>query len=336
MFIFNIVDKNTSQDEIICFINALLNNNITNFKIFVKSGDGYTNYSNYLISSNYNDIRNLYEYMHSNYEQIVGIDTNILYFCLTHSMVICKNDIIDIFKKIILMNDVKFLNITINMDDCIYDESDEYLRKKIYNANHFSEEEKKEEEYFTRTNINHIRNVYNNVFNKELTITKFYFSEYGFLLNCYNVIATRDYLESLMNIIAPSNVDAVSIFTEYILFGTLSLIQPILVNFNTDEYHVCQHKNKISCILHEINKISNETEEMSNIMITESIENIHVINTEIPDEITDEITENIYITNYNCDNCIKYNFSNKPHLFTYFCSLECRDITMNIQGKIPG
>lgn len=41
----------------------------------------------------------------------------------------------------------------------------------------------------------------------------------------------------------------------------------------------------------------------------------------------------IYITNINCANCQKMNFSGKPNRFTYFCSIYCRELIMNSSEK---
>jgi len=340
MYLFNIVADNISQENIISFIDNLLDNGITDFQIFINRKYNFT-YENYIIRSDYTDIRNFYEYIYNNYDNIIGRNAKIIYLNCTYEVFELINDIIYQIKKIYTNNaNAKFINITNDVKYNTYNVSTEYLKKRYlelykYSPNFTEQEAKEEANVYVKVLMN-VKKLYQKIFKEELTIKKFYFSEYGFFFHAQCCKIKKIFFKTLLEECESSKIDTITCLTEAFLFGTLSTNEPFLLDSNTDNFYSIQHKNKnydnLNYILNMNNNIHYDTSCKEVIDTTEEVidttEEV-IVQSNNTVEISDISTENTiineYITNYNCVNCTKYNFSGKPHLFTYFCSIQCKE-----------
>ena len=183
-----------------------------------------------------------------------------------------------------------------------------------------------------------IKKLYKKIFKKEFTVKKFYFSEHGFFFHAQSCNIKKIFLKHLFEIFQSNNIFYVTTLTEAFLFGTLSTNEPFILDLNYDNFYSIEHKNKnydnLNYILNlnnnnnihydtsgnELNDKSEEVIDKTEAVIDQSNNTV-----EIGDISTEDTIINEYITNYNCVECTKYNFSGKPHLFTYFCSIQCKE-----------
>lgn len=339
MYLLNIVDDNISQENIISFIDNLLDNGITDFKLFINKKYKYS-YENYIVRSDYTDIRNFYDYIYNNYNEIIRRNVKIIYLNLTYDIIESTIDLIYQIKKLYSNgNNKKYINIINNdIQSCIYDETKEYLEKYIYNSDNFTQQEAIEEANNYIKNNMKIKKMYKKILKKDLNIKKFYFSEDGFFFNGQYCNIKKIFLKMLIEIFESSNIDTITTLTEAFLFDTLSSIKPFLLNLNTNNFYITEHKNKNYDSFNYILNMNNKPHlDISNNELDNKIEEIvdQSNNTfEISDISTENTIINEYITNSDCVNCTKFNFSGKPHLFTYFCSMQCKEKIMNNQEKI--
>lgn len=333
MYLFNIEDDNISQENIISFIDNLLDNRITDFQLFINKKYYFT-YENYIIRSDYTDIRNFYEYIYNNFDNVIRRNVKILYLNLNYEVFESINDLIYQIKKIYTNNaNAKFINITNDVKNCIYDVSTEYLKKEYlerYKYSHyFNEQESKEEaNNYVKENMK-IKKLYKKFFKEELTLKKFYFSEYGFFFHAQYCKIKKIFLKNVLEVCESGKIDTITTLTEAFLFGTLSTNEPFILNLNPDNFYTIQHKHRNHDNLNYILNLNNNLhyDISSNVLNDKTEEVIDQSNNtvEIGDISTENTIINEYITNYNCVECTKYNFSGKPHLFTYFCSIQCKE-----------
>jgi len=340
MYLFNIVDHDITQENIIYFIDNLLYNDITDFQLFINRKYNFT-YKNYIIHSKYTDIRIFYEYIYNNYDNIIGKNVKIVYLNLISENFESINSLIYQIKKIYTNNtNTKFINITNDVKNCIYDVSTEYLKKEYLErykySDYFTEKEAKEEaDNYVKTNVL-IKNLYQKFFKEELTIKKFYFSECGFFFQGECCKIKKNFFKTLLEECEYNRIDIITTLTEAFLFGTLSTNEPFILDLTPDNFYSIEHKIKnyanLNYILNMNNNIHYDTSNKEVIDKTEEVidKTEEVIDSsnntvESNDISTENTIINEYITNYNCVNCTKYNFLGKPHLFTYFCSIQCKN-----------
>lgn len=339
MYLFNIHD--ISQETLTRFMIKLLDNNIVNFKMLVNEETNYSNYKDYIFFSNYTGIKIFYEYLYNNYDVILKESSKIIYLNLDSSVFQSSIDFIDQIKSIYVTHDsISFINITFDVKYCIYDESNEYLEKQridMYNSANFTKEEVIEELNGIIEGHLQIKKVYQKILKKEIDTNRFYYSESGFLFNTHSANMDKFFLKTLLENCENSNIEYMTVLTEAFFFGTLSKVEPFQFELQLDKNYFLEHKTKSYNILNNIQNI--HTQSKDKVTDNETINNketvVVQINTLI--EKTDTTIENkfepVYITNLNCVNCKKMNFSEKPNLFTHFCSFKCRDIIMNKKGK---
>ncbi len=341
MYLFNIIDSEISQQDIVYFIDYLLDNNIINFILFVDKKQEYKNHKNYLVYSDDTDtIINFYKYFYDNYDEIMSKNIKILYLNLDLSMIQSKIDLIYEIKKI-YSSKMKYINITNALDTSVYDETNEHVKNICIISGNFNEQEIIEEVNHYIIFIMKIKEMYKKLFEKDIYLKKFYYSECGFFIDTQYSNINKKFLELLFDIFDENNTYIIITLTEAIFFGTLSINEPLLLELKSDQYHIDSVIKDTEIINNNdiINDVSNNNIKNNDISNTNNVaRDTEIINNnDIINDVSNNniLVKNTYITNFDCINCTKFNFSGKPHLFTYFCSIQCRDFIMNIQEKIP-